>query len=225
MTVPLLVALLLASPILAPGSTSYPYGAYGGEAEELYREIDLAGTLERSVFSAGFRSAGEHGPTPRILAIADMSQPSTERRLYVFDLEAKRLVLRTWVAHGSNTGGLMAESFSNRDGSHQTSLGLYRVGSRIVSPKHGPALLHHGLDTGTNDNARARQVIIPRGGLCKCTVHSQERALGSKLGVSRGAERGHAPCHRPLRRRWPSLRFRGLTGASRDAMSDRSVGR
>ncbi len=160
MTVPLLVALLLASPFSALGSMLRAAEASASDAEALYREMGLAGTLESSVFSAGLRSAERHGLTPRILAIADMTQPSTARRLYVFDLREKRLVLRTWVAHGSNSGGLMAQRFSNQDGSHQTSLGLYRVGSRIVSPKHGPALLLQGLDKGTNDNARTREVII-----------------------------------------------------------------
>jgi hypothetical protein len=54
----------------------------------------------------------------------------------------------------------MAERFSNRQGSHQTSLGLYRVGVEISSPKHGPALLLHGLDQGVNDQALPREVIL-----------------------------------------------------------------
>jgi hypothetical protein len=89
-----------------------------------------------------------------------MSQPSTAQRLYIIDMDAKKVVLRTWVAHGQNSGDLTATKFSNRDDSHETSLGLYRVGAKITSPKHGPALLLDGLDKGVNDKALAREVII-----------------------------------------------------------------
>jgi hypothetical protein len=129
-------------------------------ADALYREAGVAGILESTVLVSGYRNMARHGLQARMLAIADMTQPSTAQRLFIFDLEERRLVLRTWVAHGQNSGGLMAERFSNRNGSHQTSLGLYRVGVRIVSPKHGPALLLHGLDKGINDLALRREVII-----------------------------------------------------------------
>jgi hypothetical protein len=95
-----------------------------------------------------------------VVAIADMTQPSTAKRLYIIDLKNRELLLRTWVAHGQATGDLVAEKFSNREGSHQTSLGLYRVGVQIQSPKHGAALLLHGLDKGVNDQALAREVIM-----------------------------------------------------------------
>jgi hypothetical protein len=129
-------------------------------ADALYREAGVAGMLESAVLVSGYRNMVRHGLQARVLAIADMTQPSTAQRLFIFDLEARKLVLRTWVAHGQNSGGLLAEHFSNRNGSHQTSLGLYRVGARIVSPKHGPALLLHGLDKGVNDQALPREVII-----------------------------------------------------------------
>lgn len=168
---PFLIALLLTwvtpaatatldSPVLEAAAENPPETVAEDPADTLYREIGLEGTLERAVFLAGHHSMERRGLTARTLAIADLSQPSNARRLYIIDLESKRLLLRSWVAHGQGSGGLMAERFSNEEGSHQTSLGLYRVGSEIVSPKHGPALLLDGLDIGTNDQARAREVII-----------------------------------------------------------------
>lgn len=143
-------------------ATEVPDPAVVTEAasDALYREAGLAGILEGAVFEAGYGRMEQHGLHARMLAIADMTQPSTARRLVVIDLEERKVVLRTWVAHGQNSGELMAERFSNRDGSHQTSLGLYRVGAEIVSPKHGRALLLHGLDQGANDGALRREVII-----------------------------------------------------------------
>jgi hypothetical protein len=143
----------LAGPAPAPAVAEHA-------ADALYHEIGLDGMLDSAVFVAGYQSLERHGLHARVLAIADMTQPSTAKRLYVVDMVAKRLVLRTWVAHGQNSGGLVAQRFSNRDGSHQTSLGLYQVGAKIRSGKHGPALLLRGLDKGRNDKARAREVII-----------------------------------------------------------------
>lgn len=157
--------LFLVFGLLVPAPTGAAYVSDADAVAEdpagaVYREAGLVGILDSVVFLAGHRDMERHGLRARMLAIADMTQPSTAKRLFIVDLEAKRLVLRTWVAHGQNSGGLTAERFSNREGSHQTSLGLYRVGTEIVSPKHGPALLLHGLDAGLNDQALHREVII-----------------------------------------------------------------
>jgi hypothetical protein len=136
--------------------------AHSAAADAVYDAADLVGIIPREVFKAAYASVEAHGleVTQGTLAIADMSQPSTAKRLVLVDLESRQMMLRTWVAHGTGSGGLMAKRFSNRDGSHATSVGLYRVGRQIVSPKHGAALLLHGLDKGLNDNARPREVII-----------------------------------------------------------------
>jgi hypothetical protein len=102
---------------------------------------------------AGRRSA-------RYLAVADMTLPSTSKRLFIIDLHEQCLVTNTWVAHGQGSGELMCDRFSNIEGSHATSRGLYRIGPRIMSPKHGPALLLQGLDKGRNCQAEAREVIM-----------------------------------------------------------------
>lgn len=167
LSIPLLLLWLfgwvmpLAKPLPTPIVVEETAMAHPDAAAEPYAEIGLAGQLPRPVFAAGYRSVGKHGlKSARILAIADMTQPSTAKRLYIIDLERRELVLRSYVAHGQKTGDLMAERFSNRHGSHQTSLGLYLVGAEITSPKHGPALLLHGLDDGLNDQALPREVII-----------------------------------------------------------------
>ena len=160
MIAPMLIALLAGGSLAAPAPRAAAPSAAASTATELYREMRLEGVVEETVFAAAYERVQRHTAGARMVAIADMSQPSTSKRFYVFDLESKKLVLQTWVAHGSGSGDLMARRFSNGNGSHATSLGLYRVGARITSPKHGAALLLDGLDRGMNDNARAREVII-----------------------------------------------------------------
>lgn len=129
-------------------------------AEVLYEELCLEGELKETIFTTCYKRMERKGVNSRIVAIADMTQPSTAKRFYIIDLEHRELLLRTYVAHGQGSGELIPTSFSNREGSHQTSLGLYRVGLEIVSPKHGPALLLHGLERGVNCQAERREVIM-----------------------------------------------------------------
>ncbi len=122
----------------------------------------MDGLIDRQAFAAAYESVSPRATSVGngTLAIADMSQRSTTKRLVIVDFARQKVLLHTWVAHGQGSGGLMATAFSNTHNSHQSSLGLYRVGQRIVSPKHGPALLLAGQDAGINDQARAREVII-----------------------------------------------------------------
>jgi len=148
------------SRVSAPAAAVVVENAEVAAASELYGALCLEGELAEPVFTAGYRHMARYGVTGKVIAIADMSQPSDAKRLYIIDLEKKELVLRTWVAHGQGSGDRMCSSFSNQEGSHQTSMGLYRVGAEIVSPKHGRALLLHGLERGLNNNALDREVIM-----------------------------------------------------------------
>ena len=129
-------------------------------AEALFADCGLAGVMDEDAFLKAFQSLNAHHATGRIIAVADMTRPSTEKRLYIIDLNARKLLLRTWVAHGKNSGELFCTAVSNKSGSLQTSKGLYRVGEKIISPKHGDALLLHGLDAGVNSAAESREIII-----------------------------------------------------------------
>ncbi|MBP6391278.1 MAG: murein L,D-transpeptidase catalytic domain family protein [Flavobacteriales bacterium] len=159
---PTLLALFVSAIPVDAGAAPVPLssGMARSEANLLYTELGLAEDMAEEEFSAVYNAVKERATDARMLAIADMTRPSTEPRLTVIDLDARVVVMRTLVAHGQGTGDLMAEHFSNTEGSHQTSLGLYRVGAQIVSPKHGKALLLHGLDHGVNDQALAREIIM-----------------------------------------------------------------
>ena len=93
------------------------------------------------------------------LAVIDYSRPSTEPRLWVFDLVANKLLFREVVAHGQGTGENMAVHFSNSDGSHQSSLGLFRTADTYEG-HNGYSLRMQGLEPGTNDAAMARAIVM-----------------------------------------------------------------
>ncbi|MFD0739754.1 murein L,D-transpeptidase catalytic domain family protein [Lysobacter koreensis] len=93
------------------------------------------------------------------LAVIDYSRPSTDKRLWVFDLERKALLHTEHVAHGRGSGENFARSFSNRDGSHQTSLGLFTT-AETYDGGNGYSLRMDGLEPGVNDAARDRLIVM-----------------------------------------------------------------
>lgn len=105
-------------------------------------------------------AAGSRGITASArLAVIDYSLPSTEVRLWVFDLAARRLLFREHVAHGQGTGENLARDFSNREGSHQSSLGLFRT-TDTYHGGNGYSLRMDGLEPGTNDAAMSRAIVM-----------------------------------------------------------------
>lgn len=100
---------------------------------------------------------GMHRPTR--LAVIDYSLPSTAPRLWIFDVTKRRLLLQDLVAHGKNTGENYARHFSNRLGSLQSSLGLFRTRDAYVGA-NGYSLRMDGMETGINDRAFERAIVI-----------------------------------------------------------------
>lgn len=95
----------------------------------------------------------------RYLTIIDFSQSSRKKRFYLLDLENGKIVKNTLVSHGKNTGVDMAERFSNKINSEQSSLGFY-VTTVTYSGKHGLSLRLSGQEKGFNDNAEARGIVM-----------------------------------------------------------------
>ena len=94
-----------------------------------------------------------------VLTVIDFSLPSTEKRMWIIDPENGDILLHTLVAHGRNSGELMAEKFSNTPESYQSSIGFYLT-AETYHGKHGYSLRLDGLEKGYNDMARARAIVI-----------------------------------------------------------------
>ncbi len=104
-------------------------------------------------------AAAQGQPPSDRLAVIDYSKPSTEPRLWVFDLTTRKLLYRELVAHGRNTGENLATKFSNTPESRQSSLGLFRTLGTYAG-RNGYSLRMEGLEPGTNDHALARALVI-----------------------------------------------------------------
>jgi hypothetical protein len=96
---------------------------------------------------------------PRTLTVIDYSRPSSEKRLWVYDLNTRELLYEELVAHGQGTGANLATKFSNLPDSHQTSLGLFVTDETYVG-RNGYSLRLDGLDKGWNDRARDRAIVM-----------------------------------------------------------------
>lgn len=126
---------------------------YHGEQKPGERVYDYAMRGYASLHSAG--SFGDRD----ILTIIDFTLPSTEKRMWVIDLNKRELLYHSLVAHGRKTGELYATNFSNVPESHQSSLGFYITGDTYTG-KNGFSLKLHGAEPGINDNAEARAIVM-----------------------------------------------------------------
>ena len=116
-----------------------------------------------------------------LLTVIDYSLPSTQKRLWIIDLAQQKILLHPVVAHGRNSGALLAEKFSNRPESYQSSLGFFQTGEAYQG-KHGYSLRLDGLEVGINDQARARAIVIHGADYAKETVAATAGRLGRSLG-------------------------------------------
>lgn len=106
-----------------------------------------------------YKNANKRGAVKKpVLTVIDYSLPSNKQRMWVFDVRNEKLLYNTYVAHGKNSG-VVANHFSNRESSKQSSLGTYITKDTYIGHK-GYSLNLQGLDRGFNDNAYNRRVVI-----------------------------------------------------------------
>ena len=164
----LILGLTMLHPVLEEGKEG-SYGIAGNKksvvaaTELLYQRLsepDLPLTAFQSSIEV-YRQLAEEGQitNDRVITIIDFTKPSNQERLFVIDLIGEKIIYKSLVAHGKNSGENYATSFSNNPDSHQSSLGYYLTDKSYVG-RHGYSLLLDGLEKGINDNARKRAVVI-----------------------------------------------------------------
>lgn len=93
----------------------------------------------------------------KYISFIDFSLSSSKERLFVVNLSSGK-VSKFLVTHGMGSGSEYAVKFSNTSESHQSSLGLYIIGSEYVG-KHGKSLYMDGME-GSNSNAKTRNIVM-----------------------------------------------------------------
>ncbi|MEO8964193.1 MAG: murein L,D-transpeptidase catalytic domain family protein, partial [Gammaproteobacteria bacterium] len=132
-------------------STVAPINPHAGLNQEAKAISAQATNLDPAVLKLGltaYHNARKQGlDNKQLLTIIDYSKPSSQRRLWVVDLKNDKVLFNTWVAHGKNSGGVKATSFSNNPSSLKSSLGVF-VTSNTYTGKHGTSLRVEGLEHG-----------------------------------------------------------------------------
>ncbi|MEZ5573927.1 MAG: murein L,D-transpeptidase catalytic domain family protein [Halioglobus sp.] len=99
------------------------------------------------------------GNSARYLSVIDYTRSSQLPRLWVFDMKKQTLKYEEYVAHGKGSGEDVPTQFSDREGSHQTSLGLFLTDTTYEGG-HGLSLRLHGLNRDLNQNAFDRLIVM-----------------------------------------------------------------
>ena len=157
--------------LVLPAAARRPPAALPWPRPEL---LDLAMHAYRCGASAGLFARP-------LLTVIDYSLPSTTPRLWVIDVARNRVLFYELVAHGQGSGDLLAVAFSNRPGSRQSSLGLFRTGDTFRG-RHGEGLRLVGLEPGVNDRAMERALVVHGASYVSPAVVAARGRLGRSWG-------------------------------------------
>ncbi|TPD71045.1 murein L,D-transpeptidase catalytic domain family protein [Stenotrophomonas maltophilia] len=177
---------LLATTASAPAGAQTPIAAINADdlAAQLARTAPKADRRVLQLAAHAMRCAlqrPELGVSSERLSVIDYSRPSTEPRMWVFDLARQRLLFEEWVAHGRNSGENRTEHFSNRDGSFMSSIGAFTAQETYMGG-NGYSLRLAGLEPGFNDRARERAIVIHGAPYVNPSTAQLQGRLGRSLG-------------------------------------------
>lgn len=182
-----LIPVLSSKSVTADSPTETPAATSGTPLDEyiraVYNGFDFAknGDLKYEVFEKAMtgylnlRAAGKLNTRRPVLTVCDFTRSSSQYRMWVLDLEKKKVIIHHYVAHGQGTGDEFAKAFSNVNESHQSSMGFYVTGDTYQG-EHGTSLRLHGMDAGWNSAAYDRGIVIHGADyVCRESVQAQGR--------------------------------------------------
>jgi hypothetical protein len=154
-------------------------------AKKLYASIGES-TLSYNAFLLALKGyyllkAEDKLANSNVLTVIDFSKPANENRFYLIDVLNGKLLLKTLVAHGRNTGEVYATKFSNKPNSYQSSLGLFVTGETYTGA-HGLSLRLDGTEKMINDNARTRDIVVHAADYVSSSFASSYGRIGRSLG-------------------------------------------
>lgn len=178
-------AMVGAPVVTSAAATASSTGATAALSREAWDTVQLDG-LDARVLTLALQSAAaavERGAVamPATLTVIDYSKPSTQPRMWVYDVRTHALLFHELVSHGRGSGMTMATSFSNAASSNKTSLGLFKTAEPYVG-HNGYSLRLDGLEKGMNDKARDRAIVIHGAPYVNAATAKANGYLGRSLG-------------------------------------------
>ncbi len=133
------------------------------DVKSVYDSLNIKGKIDYSIFQKAYLGYVQiPNKNPGVLVIIDYSKPSNEERFYVLDLNKKKLVYSTRVAHSKNSGLEIPLEFSDDPNSYQSSLGFFLTLGEY-NGTYGYSLRLKGLEENINANAESRAIVIHGG--------------------------------------------------------------
>ena len=152
------------------------------DIKSVYDSLNIKNKIDYSIFQKAYLGYVQiQNKNPGVLIIIDYTKPSNEERFYVLDLNKKKLVYSTRVAHSKNSGLEIPLEFSDDPNSYQSSLGFF-VPLGEYNGAYGYSLRLKGLEENINANAEDRAIVIHGGDIVEDEYIKKFGFAGRSLG-------------------------------------------
>ena len=152
------------------------------DVKSVYDSLNIKNKIDYSIFQKAYLGYVQIShKNPGVLIIIDYTKPSNEERFYVLDLNKKKLIYSTRVAHSKNSGLEIPLEFSDDPNSYQSSLGFF-VTLGEYNGAYGYSLRLKGLEENINANAEDRAIVIHGGDIVEDEYIKKFGFAGRSLG-------------------------------------------